>query len=88
MKVIMLYRPNSEHERQIMTYQQDFSRISSARTELVSIETKEGDNLVRVYGITDYPAIVVISDDGAVQNMWQGSNLPLMNEVAGYAFSS
>jgi hypothetical protein len=32
-----------------------------------------------------YPAVIVLKDDGQMQSMWQGEQLPLMREVAGFA---
>ena len=32
-----------------------------------------------------YPGILALRDDGSVLNAWQGTMLPLMNDVAGHA---
>jgi hypothetical protein len=31
-----------------------------------------------------YPTMLVLADDGAMQNMWSGRTFPLMDEVLGY----
>jgi hypothetical protein len=32
-----------------------------------------------------YPAFLVIQNDGYVQKMWEGDPLPMMDEIASYA---
>lgn len=84
MKIIALYRPNSEFARSLEQYAQDFQRQRGEAIELVSLDTPEGTDKARVYDIVQYPAILVIRDDGQLLKDWQGSLFPLMDEVAGY----
>lgn len=84
MKVLALYHPNSEHERAILTFQRDFLQRTGFDTELVSLETPEGAYKASVYDITRYPAIMVTTDDGQLQKLWEGEQLPLIDEVNGY----
>ena len=53
--------------------------------QALNADTREGISAMTTYGIVDYPAIVVVDDQGAYQNMWTGESLPLIDEVAGYA---
>jgi hypothetical protein len=84
MKVVALYRPNSEFARIIEEYARDFEQQRGKKLELVSLDTVEGADMARLYGITQYPALMVIRDDGQLLKDWQGERLPLMDEVAGY----
>jgi len=65
---------------------QDYLREYHARTgkdiELVSLDTREGTDMARLYGIMDYPGILALEDDGELQQMWQGKQLPLIDEVS------
>lgn len=88
MKVLILYRPQTDQERTVLTFQHDFNQRYTTKVELVSLDTVEGDELSRVYGTTDTPVMIVTTDDGQVQNMWQGASLPLIDEVAGYIIST
>jgi hypothetical protein len=89
MKVVILYRPISEHARAVETFLRDFQmRNSAVKVETVDVDNRDGIALVDLYQIVDYPAIIAMSDDGSVLNMWQGSDLPLMDEVASYAYHS
>ena len=85
MRVIVLYRPNSEHERSVTTFQRDYQFRTGNPVELVSLDTPEGDGVAKVYDVTSYPAVLVLAEDGSIQQLWQGEPLPLINDVAGYA---
>lgn len=82
MKMVMLYHPVSEHARKVEEYARDFERIHHQAPELVSLETPEGANLAKVYGIVSYPAIIITMDDGSHIKQWEGDEFPLMDEVA------
>ncbi len=84
MKAVALYRPKSEFARMVEEYVQDFERQRGQTIELISLDTVEGADMARLYGILQYPALLVIRDDGQLLKEWQGERLPLMDEVAGY----
>jgi hypothetical protein len=84
MKVVVLYRPNSEHERSVIEFAREFERRTGHKLGMISLDTLDGDNTARLYDITEYPAVLASTDDGALQKVWQGERLPLMNEVSFY----
>jgi hypothetical protein len=88
MKLLILYRPNSDHALQVETYVKDFQRQHnlSIKIELLSVNTRDGAALASLYDMMSYPAILALADDGSVLNSWQGP-LPLMDELAAYAYS-
>ncbi len=90
MKLLILYRPNSEHARTVETFVRDFQRQfeSGKKIELVSADTREGVAQASLYDIWQFPAIVALRDNGSVANTWVGMPLPLMNDVAGYVYTS
>lgn len=86
MKVLILYRPKSEHSRKVETFIHDFERFHPGiEIEVRDLETREGAVAAKTYDITSYPGILALQDDGAVLQLWQGDLLPLMNDVASYA---
>lgn len=88
MKVLVLYRPNSEHSRMIEEYVQDFkSKYPDIKISTMGLDTREGMATASIYDVVRYPAILVLGVDGLMQNVWQGDQLPLRDEVAGYARS-
>jgi hypothetical protein len=90
MKLVILYRPNSEHATEVESYARDFEHRHDLadRTRLVSVDDRDGAALASLYGIMDFPAILAMADNGSILNIWCGEPLPLMDEVAGYIFSS
>ena len=86
MKVLALYRPQSEFARIVEEFAHDFERrIYGSKVELISLDTREGAETAALYGIIQYPAILAIKGDGQLLKHWEGEILPLINEVAAYA---
>lgn len=90
MKLLILYRPRSEFATEVETFVRDFQRQFEAgqRIEMLSVDTREGAAEASLYDILSFPAILALADDGKVLNIWVGMPLPLMNEVAGYVYTS
>jgi hypothetical protein len=85
MKVVILYRPNSEHGRLTEEFIHEYQRRhQSDRVEALSIDSRDGSAMATLYDIVQYPAILVLQGDGSTQKIWQGDALPLMDEVASY----
>ncbi len=84
MRVIVLYRPKSEHEGKVLDYARDFKRVKGEELAKLSLDTVEGDDMAKLYDITSYPAILATREDGQLQKVWQGDNLPLMDELDYY----
>jgi hypothetical protein len=88
MKVLVLYRPNSEHGRVVEDFIHDYqARQHVGRIEVLSVDTRDGMAMASLYDIMQYPAILVLRNDGGVVRVWQGEALPLMSEVASYAIN-
>jgi hypothetical protein len=88
MKVLLVYRPNSEYATHVEEFVREFEhRDSSRHVELIDVDSKEGINIVSLYDIVQYPALLVLTDDGKMVQMWTGTELPLMDELASYASS-
>lgn len=85
MRVTILYHPNSEQARSVEDFVHDIEAQQGIKSELLSLDTREGAAMATLYDITRYPAIVVSREDGGVIQTWSGEQLPLMNEVAAYA---
>ena len=86
MKVVILYRPNSEHGRRVEEFERVYKyRHADTRLELINIDTREGSSMASLYDIMEYPAILVLQTDGYAQKVWQGEIMPMMDEVVSYA---
>lgn len=88
MKVVVLYRPNSEHGRQVDDFIRDYkNRHEEGRLEVLNVDSRDGSATASLYGIVEYPAIMALRNDGSVLKSWEGSTLPLMDEIAYYTFN-
>ena len=88
MKVLILYKPNSEHSRKVEEYVEELKKRvigTSIRIELLNANTRDGMATASIYDIFSFPTIMVLRMDGSVQKSWEGENLPLFDEVQAYA---
>jgi hypothetical protein len=85
MKVLVLYRPKSEHGRLIENFiVESRRRLDEASLEVLDVDSRHGSELASLYDVMQYPAILVLANDGFVQKSWAGDNIPLLDEVMGY----
>jgi hypothetical protein len=85
MKVVMLYRPNSEHARRAEEFVREFNRnYVNYKLELVDLNTRDGAATASLYDVMQYPALLALTNDGQLLKEWEGS-FPLINEVSYYA---
>ena len=90
MKVLVLYRPNSEFARAVEEFVRDLQTVHNLderHLQVMDYDSREGSATASVYDILSQPTVLVIGDDGAYIKDWQGTNLPLIEEVAGYALN-
>lgn len=84
----MLYHPKSDHSGVVLDYAHDYERFKGKKLELLSVDTRDGWSTASLYDVTQYPAILILADDGSVQKIWQGLPLPLTNEIDSYTVNS
>jgi hypothetical protein len=90
MKLLVLYRPNSEHGRSVETFIHDFKyqhESDAGKLDVVDIDSRDGSATASLYDIMQHPAVLILADDGQLIKSWIGENLPLMDELAGYMYA-
>lgn len=88
MKVVILYRPNSEHGRVVDDFIRDYkNRHEEGKLEVLDVDSRDGSSTASLYGVMQYPAILALRNDGSELHAWEGSTLPMMDEVAYYTFN-
>lgn len=85
MRTVIIFKEESDHAREVLDYLRDFSRQTGRELETIDPDTPAGSDFCRTYDIVEYPSVVAISDDGALQNLWRGRPLPTISEVSYYA---
>jgi hypothetical protein len=84
MRVVVVYKDNTEFTRTVDDYLRDFTRQTGNELETLDPETPDGITFCRTYDIIEYPTIIALSDDGAMQQTWRGLPLPTISEVSYY----
>ncbi len=88
MKVLLLYRPNSEYARTVEEFVHEYERRDASRKiELIDYDSRAGADIAQLYGVVDQPAILALADDSQLLQMWVGPRMPLMDDVAAYTIS-
>jgi hypothetical protein len=91
MKLVVIYRPESEFSRAVETFIGDFRRLHEGvgrRIEVLNVDSRDGMATMSLYDIMQQPALMVLSNDGQALKIWTGEILPLMDEVAAYFYTS
>jgi hypothetical protein len=84
MRAVVVYKEESDHAREVIDYLADFTRQTGRELEVIDPETADGAMFCRTYDIVEYPSIIALSNDGALQNLWRGRPLPTISEVSYY----
>ena len=87
MKVIVLYRPRSEHRAMVDEFIRQYQRLyPESKLDVVDVDSRDGTAIAQTYAIVSYPAVMVMRDDGNVVESWQGdTELPKVEDVRYYA---
>ena len=84
MRVVVVYKTESDHARTVFDYLRDFKNQTGHDLEKVNPDSAAGSDFCRIYDIVEYPTIIALSDSGQLQNMWRGTPLPTISEVSFY----
>jgi hypothetical protein len=84
MKVAVIYRSQTENERLVLDFERDYFHRTGRELTLYDLNTREGADLAELYDVVRYPAVLAISNDGSLLQLWQGEILPLMSDVMYY----
>lgn len=84
MRVVVVYKQQTDYTRQVDDYLFDFKRQTGRELETLDPETPDGISFCTAYDILEYPTLIAISDDGQMQNYWSGLPLPTISEVSYY----
>ena len=85
MRVVCVYRENSEHGREVTEWLETFDRRIQKEVEIVDPDSVYGGDFVSAYDVVEYPTFLALDDNGAVLDQWRGTPLPRIDEVSYYA---
>jgi hypothetical protein len=84
MRLVVLYRDQTDYSRTVIDFLHDFKQQTGHDLDTLDPDSAEGMLFCDTYGIVDYPTIIATSDDGVMQNTWNGLPLPTISEVSYY----
>jgi hypothetical protein len=90
MKVLVLYRPNSEYARRVEDFVKNLQlnhNFTERQVEVLDYDSREGAAMASLYDIMTQPGIVITDDNGSYMKGWAGGELPLADEIVGYTFN-
>ena len=85
MKIIVVYKDESDHAREVREFIHDFERRTGAEIEVRDPEHRDNEIFLRAYDIVEYPTLLATDDSGQMLHMWRGRPLPTIDEVSYYA---
>ncbi len=84
MKVVIVYKNDSDHARPVLDYLRDFEHQTGHVLETLDPDQPDGEQFCRAYDIVEYPTVIAVADDSTMQNTWVGLPLPTISEVSYY----
>lgn len=84
MPIVFVYPNMRDYSRQVEEYIHDYERRAGRTVQVVNPETAEGASFCRAYDVVEYPTILALSEGGSVLKQWNGTVLPVMDEVSYY----
>jgi len=85
MRVAVLYRSNSEHERSVLEFEREYQYRTGRSFIMYDVNTRDGAAMASLYDVMRYPSVLALADDGQMLQLWDGEQLPLINEVSYYS---
>lgn len=84
MRVVVVYKEQTDYARQVIDYLRDFEHQTGRTLDTMDPESAAGVEFCKVYDIMELPTMIALSDDGLMQNTWVGLPLPTISEVSYY----
>ena len=84
MRVVIIWRENSEYGRSVTEWLHELKHRTGREIESYDPDEPEGESLARVYDVVEYPTILALADDGHLEHIWRGRELPRIDDVNYY----
>ena len=81
MRVVCIWRRESDYGRPVEEWLTEFERRYGAEIESYDPDEPEGASLCRTYDIVEYPTLIALDNNGTVLETWRGQQMPTFDEV-------
>lgn len=82
MRVVCVWRRESDYGRALEEWIRDFERRTGVEVEDSNPDSPEGSQFTQAYGVVEYPTILALDDQGSQLAAWRGTMFPTFDEVA------
>ena len=88
MRIVVVWNEQTDYAREVREWLNEFRRnVSDEMIESLDPETRAGSDFAKTYDVVEYPSILALESDGRVLQMWRGTPLPQIDQVAYWASS-
>lgn len=87
MRIVVVYREQSEHRAAVEAFIRDYKRRTDDEPEIINPDTRAGADFCRVYDVVEYPTILALGTDGSPYRIWRGAMLPTVDDVVSVSYS-
>lgn len=83
MRLILLWNEETDYASEVREWLRDFNHIAGeGKIESLDPQAGDGERLAQVYDIVQYPAIMSLDNDGRLLQLWKGTPMPQIEQVA------
>ncbi len=81
----LLYRKNTPEERDVAHL---FKELNDRQAEvrMIDVDTPEGQQMIELYDVMDFPAVLITDSQGSEMTRWQ-QNLPPASDISYWVHS-
>ena len=84
MRVVIVYQDKRDYSSTVDIFLRDLKYQTGHDLDIIDPNTPAGADFCKTYDILEYPTIIALSDNGAMQNIWRGLPLPTISEISYY----
>jgi hypothetical protein len=84
MRVVVISRDATDYARSVEEWLREFQRRTGRELEVINPDSAAGISFCTAYDIVEYPSVIALTDDGVMQQLWAGTQLPTISEVSYY----
>ena len=85
MRLVVVMREKRDYSREVYMWLGDWDRRNPGlQPEIIDPDSRDGVGFITAYDLLEFPAVIVLRDDGSVVHMWKGTPMPGLDEVRGH----
>lgn len=83
MRLVLLWNEETDYASEVREWLRDFQHDApDVKIESLDPQVDEGERLAQVYDVVRYPAILSLDNDGRLLQIWDGTPMPQIDQVA------